>query len=523
MDSIYIDSSFGNKVPLKYTFKAELEAYVKYCEDLQAATSIIPEETREEKQNRIDRLLKPENYNDFFVYYFPHFASRRDGSSVDCAPYHIEIFNTLVKNETIDIVFEGHRGCAKSTHANIGYPINMMLTNKMKYMLLVGETEPKAAILLSGIQAELEYNQRLINDFGKQVVSGSWTNGDFQTKSGAYFSSLGLGQNPRGLRKRQYRPDYTVCDDLDNKRRCNNLRLITEAVEWIIDDLMECFDQDIRRFMLVNSRIHNNSILAKIIKALPKCKHFKVNAIDQNGNPTWQAKYTKAYWDKIQARKTYRSFQREYMNNPIESGKIFRAEYIQRKETLPLDQYESLVVYGDLSYKDQGDFKALKFWGKTGREFHRIAVFCRQTSRHEAASWLYDLYEDMNLKHYNVTYQIEGLFAMDEFVNDFDIEGDKRGYHIPVVPDKSSKSNKFDRIEAISGFWIRRNVWYNILTQGSADEEAEMDQLMSFEKGSNAPDDAPDCDAGAFSILNADTFIQKAEIRIGKSKRKRVY
>jgi len=112
----------------------------------------------------------------------------------------------------------------------------------------------------------------------------------------------------------------------------------------------------------------------------------------------------------------------------VQDGAIFKPEQIQFKECLNFQDYDALVFYGDLSYKDQGDFKAMVLVGKTGREFHVINAFVRQSSRSAVAIWLYEYVQDTQLLAYNVKYLIEGLFAQDEFVNDFDTEGDQRGW-----------------------------------------------------------------------------------------------
>ena len=96
---------------------------------------------------------------------------------------------------------------------------------------------------------------------------------------------------------------------------------------------------------------------------------------------------------------------------------------------------------------------------------------------------------------------IEGLFAMDEFVNDFDTEGEARGYYIPMVADKRSKEGKFDRVESMAGFFERHNVLFNS-KENNADMQVLIDQFLAFEKGSQAHDDGPDACHGAFSYLN---------------------
>ena len=76
---------------------------------------------------------------------------------------------------------------------------------------------------------------------------------------------------------------------------------------------------------------------------------------------------------------------------------------------LPLDQYEHLVIYGDLSYTDTGDLKSMHLVGKKGREFHVLEAFNRQTSNANVARWLYDLYED-RLRGLDVIMMIEANF-----------------------------------------------------------------------------------------------------------------
>ena len=44
-------------------------------------------------------------------------------------------------------------------------------------MLLVGINELRARLLLADLQAQLEANERLLRDFGKQVAYGHWKDG----------------------------------------------------------------------------------------------------------------------------------------------------------------------------------------------------------------------------------------------------------------------------------------------------------------------------------------------------------
>lgn len=498
--------------------------YDKHCQKIAKATVIAFDEKPGEKSKRIKDLES--DYIKWFEYYFSEYAKCKS------APYHKKLANKIIKNKKIRLLGEIFRSGAKSIHGDLGIPLYLLVTGEMKFMLLIGETDFKAKKLLGDLQAELEFNQRIINDYGRKFKKGNWADGDFSTSDGVRFVSLGFGQSPRGLREGAQRPDYIVVDDVDTKKHVNNDRLMSDAVDYIIEDVMGCFDatdESNERFLYINNNFHKNSItnrLKKEFTAYIKADKERGEASEYDiisvaavkdlisFEPTWPAKTTASYWRK-KYQKRPRSFMREYMNMHVQEGKIFKAKFMQWKKMLPLAKYDALILYGDLSYKDQGDYKALILLGKTGREFHFIHVFLRQTSRTNAVKWLYDLYEDRHLANYNVKYKIEGLFAQDEFVSEFDSEGDERGYHIPVVADKRGKANKYDRIESTEGYFERLWCFFNEIEKDNLDQMELIDQYLAFEKGSNANDDGPDAAHGAIDEANRNAFIEKFEPRIG--------
>lgn len=510
-----------------------LNDYDRHCRRIAQATTIRINESPADKARRIKTLEA--DYVRWFEYYFPNFAKRK------CAWFHRKLAREIIRNRHIRALAEWYRSAAKSVHIDMGIPLFLYLVeNDMKYMLLIGETEPKAKKLLSSLQAQLQYNQRIINDYGHRFKFGDWADGDFTTTDGVKFTSLGFGQSPRGAREGENRPDYIVVDDVDNKRHVNNDKLMREAIEFITEDVWGCFDSDgdaTDRFVYANNNFHKNSITNRLkqlfLQGMQQAAQeggnsdyyiLKVCAVkDLNTfEPEWPEKNDEQYWRKKFAATPYRSFMREYMHLHIQDGTVFKHEDIIWGQMLPLDRYDGLCFYGDLSYKAAGDYKAMLLVGKTGRQYHIIHVYLRRGSRTKCAKWLYDLYEDRRLGRYNISYFIEGLFAMDEFVNDFDTEGDERGYHIPVVADKRGKADKFDRIESTAGFFERHNVVFNRLYQNDPDFITLVDQFLAFERGSQANDDGPDAWHGAESKLNKITFVEKFPARTTSRKERRL-
>ena len=500
-----------------------LREYDYHCQRIVKSTVVDSTELPQEKAKRITNTER--SYVRWFEYYFPHYAK------VPCAFYHRKFSNRIIRNKKIRALLEVYRSGAKSVHADMGIPLYLYLVfGEVKFMLLIGETDPKAKRLIGDIQAELVYNQRLKNDYGEKFKQGDWSEGDFYTSDGVRFMSMGFGMSPRGLREGAQRPDYIAIDDVDTKKHVNNDRLMGEAVDYIMEEVMGCFDasdEGAERLVFANNNFHRNGITNRLKN------EFKVNILRDkeegdktdfeiftvcavkdlvNFQPSWPAKATADYWRKKYLKRP-RSFRREYMHQHVQEGKVFKAEYMQWKKMLPLHQYESLVFRGDLSYKDKGDFKAMWLVGKIGKEYHIITGFLRQSSRAVVAAWLYNRYERMKLADYNVKYMIDGLFAQDEFVSDFDVEGESRGYYIPIIADKKPLGNKYDHIESGEGVFLRRWVWWNIDEKDTVDQSDCIDQFTAFEKGSQAHDDGPDAVIGAFKEVDKEMREEKAEVR----------
>jgi hypothetical protein len=501
-----------------------LADYDKHCIRIGQATSINLNESHVDKIDRIAKLEK--DYIRWFEYYFPNYAKKKS------AAFHRKLANAIISNKKVKALMEAYRSSGKSVHIDLGIPLFLYLAkNDLHFMLLVGENDKKAKALLSGIQAQLQYNHRLKNDYGNKFQQGDWSDGDFMTSDGVRFMAIGFGVSPRGAREGAERPDYIAVDDVDNKKHVKNNELMSEAVDYINEDIMGCFDSDddaTERFVYANNNFHKNSITnrmveffklkikeAKAIGERTEYFHLRVDAVkDLNTfEPTWPEKTSAEYWKKKYHSMPYRSFMREYMNTHIAEGKIFKATWIQYKKMLAYSKYDAIVAYGDLSWKDEACHKSIVFLGKTGREFHILHIFFRQTSRADVAAWLYDIFEDKNLNGEAINYMFEGLFAMSEFSNDFDEEGENRGYYIPIVASMHTKGNKEERIESLSGYFQRMQFFWNIAEKDNADSALAVETYLAFEKGAKIPLDFLDALQGATTEVNQLAFVEKFDIK----------
>lgn len=496
--------------------KQALERWKRLTENIQNLSTVNAAETKAQQLARVERARK--DYAYFVEYYFPHYCTDRDtGKVIPSARHHIDAARKIIRNKTLKAVFKWARGQAKSTHMDVMIPMWLMCQKKreINVMVLVGKSEDSARTLLGDIQAELQYNKRYVHDFGTKYNAGNWQEGEFVTSDGVAFFARGRGQSPRGLRYRNKRPDYIVIDDLDDDELCENDARVRKITEWVKEALFGAFGAEGGRFIMVGNLIGKNSVLANIA-ASKGVEVSQVNVLDRNGKSAWPE-----YWTEERIREKrefmgYRAFEKEYMNNPIKEGSVFRKDWIRWGRMLPLDKYEMIVAYCDPSFKGstQNDYKAIKVWGKTGAELHHLFAFVRQCSVGEMVRWFYDLHERMP-EGVICNYYIEANFLQDILLDEFDAEGRLRGYQLPIQADRRKKPDKFARIEAVSPLWERGFVKYNEKMKDDPDMLAGIEQTLSIEKGSRTHDDAPDADEGAIYILQKHTRKREYQPSIG--------
>jgi predicted phage terminase large subunit-like protein len=462
------------------------------------------------KGARISRARK--DYSFFVKHYFTHLATK------DTAKFQKETAEVIKRSKNIKALLEWARGHAKSSHVSLLIPLWLMFQEapELRFMVLVSKSQDAAIRLLSDLQAELQYNEKLTADFGKQVLDGHWADGEFITTGGTMFIALGRGQSPRGLKNRGKRPDYIVIDDIDDDELVRNPKRVGEVLEWILTALFGAMEGGRGRFIMVGNRIGKDSVLSRFA-ALQGIYHTVVNMLDKKGNISWPENYTMPEVESIKELIGERRFQKEYMNNPINEGTVFLQKQIHFGKILDLKFYRSLVCYTDPSFKDSSsaDYKATMLVGKTKEgAFHVIKAYADQGTVAQMVRWHYEIdrYIDGRVP---VLYFMESNFLQDLLLDEFKKTGTLLGHHIPVRGDSRKKPDKFARIEAMQPLFERGLVLFNEKEKGSPGMRTLEEQLLMFERGTRSHDDAPDALEGAIFLLNQRTRTATASYAFG--------
>lgn len=505
------------------------QEYLDEVKQIVAGRQAPVNETPEEKKARIDGLLAA--FELFCEYYFPHYMTSKFGW------FHRKAAKLCFENPKIFAVLEWPRGHAKSIFTNVMLPLFLKAHGQLNGMIVTSNNEDKAIMLLMDIRAELEANERYINDFGEQVTFGDWKSDTFTTRDGIGFWAYGRGQSPRGTRKGAKRPNYISVDDIDDKKLCKNRELVKETVDWVLEDLMGCFDPLIGgRFMVAGNRIHKFSVLAHLVGDLEDedpvkehIAHIKVYALEnpkthkmdqsEKGVPAWKERLKR---EDVVHRMTlmgYRAAQREYFHIHIIDGETFKNEWLIWENLPAKSSYPCIVAYCDPSYKDtaRNDYKAIVAVAKYGKYYDIVDVFVAQTSRAAMVRGHYDMNDTLQSNGAKLVYNyLEANFIQDMHLDAYVAEGETRGYMLPIHPDKRAKPPKTARIENLTPLFERGLVRFDKKLRKSRHMQAFLDQLLAFPSGH---DDGPDALEGAVYILNQKSKIQIPHIPTGGQRR----
>jgi hypothetical protein len=153
-------------------------------------------ETQEAKKKRIKELeADPEAWK---KYYFPKYFTYPSPA------FHIKASRRLLsrfkKQRHWYETRHWARGLAKTTTTMMDV-LFLVMTGELKNIIYTSSTYDAAETFLGKYQVQFDSNQRLINDYGKQELHGSWAMGEFTTRKGVKFLAPGKARVETATKK----------------------------------------------------------------------------------------------------------------------------------------------------------------------------------------------------------------------------------------------------------------------------------------------------------------------------------
>jgi len=249
----------------------------------------------------IDQMIKDKTFRLAMVkkshYWFFHYYFGRKYAEFPTADFHREIFNLTENPDLRNIVVTAFRGSAKSTIITLSYVIWSIVGEKQKkFILILGHTQMGTQKHLMNIKKELESNVAFREDFGpfKEEVDQDGTQSILLPQYGANISTRSIGQNIRGIRHFQYRPDLIIADDIEDSESVRTQENRDKMFDWLTGDVIPAGDRN-TQLVFIGTPLHNDSTLMRMEKFFqnddPRNVFRKYPIIDENNVPLWPAKF----------------------------------------------------------------------------------------------------------------------------------------------------------------------------------------------------------------------------------------
>ena len=428
------------------TKQTNLEAQRRWAEYLADIRRETPVENLTQAELVAKKKYLEEHPIEWIQYFFPKYAK------YPFAAFQKRAIRRILDHDEWYEVLSWSRELAKSTIVMFCVMF-LTLTRRKRNVMLASATQDAAIRLLAPYRANLEANGRLISFYGEQVNLGNWTDREFITKGGVAFRAIGAGNAPRGSRNDEVRPDLLLVDDFDTDEDCRNPDIVEKKWQWYEQAFYAT--RSISEPTLI---IWCGNLIAKDCCVLRASKyadsHDVVNIRDREGRSTWPEKNTEEHIDTTLSKISTASAQKEYFNNPVSEGEVFKDLVWGKVPSLP--KFKFLVAYGDPAPGEKGkkgsSTKGVALVGQHDGKLYVIKVFLDHALNAEFIRWYFELQEYVGEKtplyHFIENNSLQDPFFQQVFRPLVQQMCRERGETIVIKGDTQRKTDKATRIEA---------------------------------------------------------------------------
>lgn len=294
----------------------------------------------------------------FTLHYLPHYIQ------AEVPEFHEDIYAELQKSGGGFTEIIAFRGSAKSTLASLALPLWAAITGQRNFIILCSDTFTQAKQIITNLIYELENNEIIHRDFGTFQSSKDWTATNILLPNGVRIIARSKGQQVRGLRHLEHRPDLIVADDVEGTDDVRQKDQRDKTEEWLLSDVMPSMS-DIGRMILIGNLLHMDSIMSRMEK---KCREEGLGTVQKyplltpDGKCVWPEKFTEAQIDKTRRWKN-KYFLREFLLKIIpDEGQVIRR--IEHYKVAP--KLKSIGIGTDLaiSKKETADYSSVGVVGE---------------------------------------------------------------------------------------------------------------------------------------------------------------
>ena len=277
---------------------------------------------------------------EFALFFFP------DALSDDPPEFHVQLFRDL--SDPKNSATAAPRGHAKTTilSVEIIYRIVNVLSH---YILPISDTYTQAKDQVDNVRQELESNHMLRWVYGDLSTDWHWTSGAFTTSNEVRVLARGSNMKVRGLKFKQWRPDFVPVDDLENDEAVMKQERREKLMNWFKRAVLPAMAPN-GKVGVVGTVLHDDSLLNNMLKGEKGFggwirNKFAALILDEDGTERslWQSRFPVEVLKRMRDDPTYErylgpvAFSQEMQNEAADdSARIIKREWIFGTDEKPL-------------------------------------------------------------------------------------------------------------------------------------------------------------------------------------------
>lgn len=276
------------------------------------------------------------------------------------------------------------RGFSKTTLLNA---VNIYNTcyKDIDFLLFISEASPHAEAQLDNVKNKL-LTPKIKLVFG-DLVGDKWRQDYAETSNGVKLTARGRNGQIRGLLRDGKRPNFILCDDLEDDESVKTEEQRSKAIKWLMRTVLPVLPRvgQRGRFVMLATALHAEAAVMKLRRD-PSFVSIVFQAIDRDGEPLWEDALS---LEDISAKKAQyilqgdlAGFYLEYFNeirndeSALFTTELFRYEVLSRTDFTGValavdpaigdDRKSDDSVYTVVGITDKGRMHVLDVWGDKG-------------------------------------------------------------------------------------------------------------------------------------------------------------
>lgn len=376
---------------------------------------------------------------------------------------HTKLGELLTQSEK-NIVIVLPRGFGKSIYTWLFFPAWNVLAGKYRYIVYIASSKEKAIMQFRTFRAELESHSLLrscVEILSNRVDMIEYL--DKLTGKMHMIACYGAGQNLRGLRYKEHRPDIVILDDIEDFEEVQSKEQRQKLKEWFFADVLPLSVAG--RFFIIGTILHEDSFLNSLVTEPPEgFEVLKYAILDGHGNSIWPERFPVSKIQQIKEEYHKRGllhiFYAEYMNEPIaDETRTFKKEWFQYFNPKDID-LERCSVYTAvdlaISEKETADYTAVVTVA-VSPENHWFVLDC-DYGRYDPFEQIEAIFRTI-IKWKPLKVGIEKVAYQKALIHLLQKEMPKRNIFFEIVPLEAGKAKDI-RIRALQPRFQARTIWF---------------------------------------------------------------